>query len=143
MQTTQTGVPPDVQATARELSRRARGPVVRPGDPSYDEARLGWNRTVDSQPAVILQAQGAHDVQAAVRVARERRISFALQATGHGTLVPADGALLVKTTAMDQVSIDPHRRVARVGPGATWPRRGPRGPPRRSPGGSAAAGSHP
>jgi FAD binding domain len=55
-----------------------------------------------------------------VRVARRYRLPLAVQATGHGTLVPADGGLLVKTTAMAEVLVNPSRRVARVGPGATW-----------------------
>jgi hypothetical protein len=119
MQTTH-GTATDLESSARELSQQARGPVVRPGDPGYDQSRLGWNRTIESRPGLILQAQDAHDVQAAVRAAREQDIALAVQATGHGTLVPADGALLVKTTAMDHVAIDPHRRLAQVGPGATW-----------------------
>jgi FAD/FMN-containing dehydrogenase len=34
--------------------------------------------------------------------------------------VPADGALLVRTSAMAEVLVDPDRRIARVGPGARW-----------------------
>lgn len=45
---------------------------------------------------------------------------FAVQATGHGTHVPCDGGLLVKTAGMASVLVDPHRRIARVGPGARW-----------------------
>jgi FAD/FMN-containing dehydrogenase len=91
-----------------------------PGDPGYDEFRLGWNRAIDSRPAVIAAAETAADVRAAVRAARERGLPLAVQATGHGLVVPADGALLLRTTAMNRVEIDPHRRVARVGPGAIW-----------------------
>ena len=96
------------------------GAVFRPGDAGYDEHRLGWNRTFESRPALIAAARTAHDVRAAVLAARERDLPLAVQATGHGLVVPADGALLLKTTAMTGVEIDPHRRVARVGPGAVW-----------------------
>src|SRR6185295_6817484 len=40
--------------------------------------------------------------------------------TGHGTKVPADEGILVKTGAMATVLVDPDRRVAHVGPGARW-----------------------
>src|SRR5256885_5095956 len=41
-----------------------------------------------------------------------------VQATGHGTRVPADGGILLKTTPMTTVLIDPERRMAKVAPGA-------------------------
>ena len=34
--------------------------------------------------------------------------------------MPADGGLLLKTSRMAEVLVDPDRRVARVGPGAVW-----------------------
>jgi FAD/FMN-containing dehydrogenase len=45
----------------------------------------------------------------------------AVRATGHGTFAePAAGTLLIDTSAMRSVLVDPERRSARVGPGATW-----------------------
>jgi FAD/FMN-containing dehydrogenase len=69
---------------------------------------------------MVVEAAGASDVRAAVVAAREHDLPLAVQATGHGTHVPADGALLVRTTDMAAVLVDPDRRVARVGPGAVW-----------------------
>ncbi|MFF5079177.1 FAD-binding oxidoreductase [Actinoplanes sp. NPDC000266] len=96
------------------------GPVFRPGDAGYDAHRAGWQRAFESRPALIVAAARPDDVRKAVLTARERALPFAVQATGHGTLAPADGGLLLKTTALDSVAIDPARRVARVGPGALW-----------------------
>jgi FAD/FMN-containing dehydrogenase len=103
-----------------ELERRLDGSLHRPGEPGYDGHRLGWHRTFESHPALIAAAATAGDVRTAVLAAREHGLPLAVQATGHGAVVPADGALLLKTTALDGVEIDPHRRVARVGPGAVW-----------------------
>lgn len=52
--------------------------------------------------------------------AREYELPFAVQATGHGTHVPCDGGMLLKTSAMASVLVDPHRRSARVGAGTRW-----------------------
>src|SRR6185503_15719811 len=52
--------------------------------------------------------------------ARRDGLPFAVQATGHGTHVAHDGAVLLDTGAMTRVLVDPDRRVARVGPGARW-----------------------
>ncbi|GIM95352.1 FAD-binding oxidoreductase [Paractinoplanes toevensis] len=102
------------------LERHFTGAVFRPGRPGYDEHRLGWQRAFDPRPAVIAAAATEADVRTAVLAARDQELPLAVQATGHGMVVPADGALLLRTTALAGIEIDPHRRVARVGPGAIW-----------------------
>jgi FAD/FMN-containing dehydrogenase len=102
----------------RDLHRTFRGPVYLPGDQAYNAARATWSGALDQRPALVAEAMTPRDVQAAVVAAREHGLAFAVQATGHGTHVPADGALLLKTTLMAEVLVDPDRRIARVGPGA-------------------------
>ncbi|HET6551335.1 MAG TPA: FAD-binding oxidoreductase [Solirubrobacter sp.] len=61
------------------------------------------------------------DVRRAVLLARARGLRVAVRATGHGTLAePSPGTLLIDTSRMRCVLVDPLRRTARVGPGATW-----------------------
>jgi FAD/FMN-containing dehydrogenase len=96
------------------------GPVRGRGDDGYDEARRPWQLRVDPYPAVVVEAAGAGDVQTAIRTAREGDVPFAVQATGHGAVPRADGGLLLKTTALTGVEIDPDRRTARVGAGTPW-----------------------
>jgi FAD/FMN-containing dehydrogenase len=98
----------------RDLHRTFRGPVYLPTDQAYRAAR----GALDQRPAVVAEAISARDVQAAVIAAREHDLPFALQATGHGTFVPCDDGLLLKTSLMAEVLVDPDRRIARVGPGA-------------------------
>ena len=97
-----------------------RGPVHLPGEPAYDAHRATWSGKIDPRPAVVAEALTPSDVRAAVLIAREHGLPFAVQSTGHGTHVPADGALLLKTSQMAEVLVDPDRRIARVGPGAVW-----------------------
>jgi FAD/FMN-containing dehydrogenase len=75
---------------------------------------------LDPQPAAIVEASGVADVREAVAAAREQDLPLAVWATGHGTHVPPYGAVMLSTSAMATVLVDPDRRVARVGPGATW-----------------------
>jgi FAD/FMN-containing dehydrogenase len=96
------------------------GSVRLPGSEEYDVQRKSVIPTVDSRPLVVAEAYSRTDVQAAVRTAREYGVPIAVQATGHGTRVPADGGILVRTTAMTSVLVDPERRIAKVGPGARW-----------------------
>src|SRR3954468_13239619 len=102
----------------RELHKTFRGPVYLPGDEAYNTVRATWSGAVDQRPALVAEALGAADVQAAVTAARRHGLPLAVQATGHGTHVACDGGVLLKTSLMTEVLVDADRRVAHVGPGA-------------------------
>ena len=90
------------------------GQVFVPGGAGYDRARQAWNLAVDQRPAVVVEAGSAADVAQAVRYARAHRMRIAPQGTGHGAgpLEPLDGAMLLRTTRMRQVGINPATRTA-------------------------------
>ena len=50
-----------------DLRARLRGQVIYPDQPGYDEARVGFNLTLDQRPALIVLAADAADVAEAVR----------------------------------------------------------------------------
>src|SRR3954471_10031049 len=110
----------NVEAAARLLRRTLHGPLHRPGDAAYDALRRPHSPALDPRPAMVVEAYGAADVRAAVVAAREYALPFAVQSTGHGTHLPCDGGVLVRTGAMATVLVDPDRRVARVGAGTRW-----------------------
>jgi FAD/FMN-containing dehydrogenase len=93
-----------------------------PADPGWDDARQAWNLAVDQQPAAIARPGCVQDVVAAVQFARAHGLRVAAQGTGHnaGPLGSLAGTMLVKTTAMRRVSIDPGAQVARAEAGAVW-----------------------
>nr|WP_260408154.1 FAD-binding oxidoreductase [Planomonospora venezuelensis] len=93
-----------------------------PGEAGYDRARQPLFPAFDPRPALVAEAAGAEDVRSAVLAARELGLPLAVQATGHGTHAPCDGGLLLKTSEMTGVLVDPERRTARVAPGARWGR---------------------
>jgi FAD/FMN-containing dehydrogenase len=109
-------ISPAVQA----LQTTIHGAVHRPGDSTYDAARLPWNRRLDPHPAIVVEAAGPADVRTCILVAREHGLPFAVQSTGHGTYIPSDGGLLLRTGRMTSVEIDPERRTATVGAGVVW-----------------------
>ncbi|MEV0618964.1 FAD-dependent oxidoreductase [Nonomuraea sp. NPDC050404] len=96
------------------------GTVHLPGEAGYDETRRSLNPAVDSRPALVAEAYGPGDVRSALLAARAHGVPFAVQATGHGTHTACDGGILVRTSPMASVLVDPARRVAKVGPGARW-----------------------
>jgi FAD/FMN-containing dehydrogenase len=105
---------------AHRLQRAIGGGVYVPGDERYDTERRALLPNLDPCPAVVVMASSPADIQAAVGVARSYELPFAVQATGHGTRVPADDGILIKTSGMRSVLVDPSRKIARVGPGARW-----------------------
>ncbi|MFB4315895.1 FAD-binding oxidoreductase [Actinomadura sp. 21ATH] len=108
--------------TARRLRADFTGPVHLPGDAGYEKLRGTPFAPIDPRPALVAEATGAEDVRAAVLAARDAGLRPAVQATGHGTRAACDGGLLLRTSRMAGVLVDPHRRLARVGPGTRWGR---------------------
>ncbi|MWA01469.1 FAD-binding protein [Actinomadura sp. LD22] len=97
-----------------------RGAVLEPGDEGYDAERTGFQTAGPHRPAVIVVAEDAADVRAAVEHAAARGLPVAVQNTGHGLPLPADGGLLIATRKMTGVEIDPRTRTARIGAGVRW-----------------------
>jgi len=104
------------------LSTSLDGELVRPGDPTWDDARTAWNLAVDQRPAAVVLAESAADVSETVQAAREAGLRVAPQGTGHGASPIGDlsDTILLRTTRMRGVSIDPARRTARVEAGVLW-----------------------
>lgn len=75
------------------------------------------NTIVQERPAGVVTARSAEDVRDAVRHAVSAGLPVAVQATGHAYTTAADGALLIATREMADVTVDPDARTARVGAG--------------------------
>ncbi|WP_255621714.1 FAD-binding oxidoreductase [Pseudonocardia sp. DSM 110487] len=110
----------EAQHSVRELADRVRGPVLVPGGQGYDAECAGFNQSVQHLPALIVGATDVADVRAAVEFAASHNLPVAVQTTGHGPSVPADGALLINTRRMTGVRVDPVTRTARVAAGVRW-----------------------
>jgi FAD/FMN-containing dehydrogenase len=98
------------------------GQVVTPADPDYEDARRVHNFMIDRRPAVIVRCADTRDVRAVVDHARDTGRDLAVRGGGHS--VPGfgtgDGVIVADLSAMNRVLVDPERRTARVGGGATW-----------------------
>ncbi|WP_439383813.1 FAD-binding oxidoreductase [Amycolatopsis lexingtonensis] len=93
--------------------------TLRPGQDGYAEEVAGFQTAVPSAPAVVVPAESAEDVAAAVRYAAEHGLPVAVQATGHGLTAGTDG-VLISTRRMTGVEIDASARTARVEAGVRW-----------------------
>ena len=98
------------------------GIAITPGDDRYDQARALWNGTVDARPALIARCQTTDDIAAAVNLTRDSGLPLAVRGGGHSVagLSTCDGGVVIDLSLMRTVTVDPRRRIAVAGPGATW-----------------------
>src|SRR3954452_10102076 len=103
----------DTIAGLDALGVRLDGDLARPGDPEWDIARQAWQLAVDQRPAAVVQPASVDDGILTVAAARELGLRVAPQGTGHNAapLGPLDGTILLKTSMMRGVTIDPVRKV--------------------------------
>ena len=105
------------------LGAEIAGAVLAPQDASWDVERRPWALSVDQRPAAVALPESADDVAAIVTFAAERGLRVAPQGTGHNAH-PLEHRLgdtiLLKTSRMRSVEIDPLRRRARIEAGALW-----------------------
>ena len=96
--------------------------VLKAGGDGYDANRGAFNVLLSQEPAGIVTPRSAADVVDAVAYAKAEGLRIGAQRTGHSAepLGDLSGTLLVRTAAMNSVSIDAPRRIARVGAGALW-----------------------
>jgi FAD/FMN-containing dehydrogenase len=121
--TTTAGVDTVLKAPAVEaFQARLRGPLLRPGQAGYDEARAIHNAMIDRRPALIARCAGMADVMAAVRFAREHELLLSVRGGGHGMpgYAVCDGGLMLDLSGLTGIQVDPTRRTVRAGAGVTW-----------------------
>ncbi|HKQ41454.1 MAG TPA: FAD-binding protein, partial [Pseudonocardia sp.] len=103
-----------------ELTRRVRGPVLAQGAPGFDDELAGFQTGEPHRPDVVVGAEDAADVAAAVTFAAEHDLPVAVHATGHGRAAGIDGGVVVSTHRMAGVRVYPDTGVAHIGAGARW-----------------------
>src|SRR6185312_14899823 len=112
----------DAADAVTQLRLRVGGDVVTPAGANWNEARAAWNLAADQRPAIVVIAESAADVVAAVEFARDNDLRVTAQGTGHGAGPKRwdDDIMLVKLERMRGVEIDPAQKIARAEAGAQW-----------------------
>lgn len=101
---------------------RFEGDVLAEGDAGYDEARKLFNAMIDRKPRVIIQAANAQDVIAAVALARETGLPFAIKGGGHGVNGHAvcDDGIMLDLSPMKQIRVDAGAKTVIAEAGVNW-----------------------
>jgi hypothetical protein len=107
-------------SSIEQLRAQIAGPVLVREDPGYADEVVGFNLAYPHCPDVVVGATCTADVVAAVTFAAEHGLPVGVQATGHGVVATVDSGVLVSTSRMQDVVVDPVGRTATVGAGVKW-----------------------
>jgi FAD/FMN-containing dehydrogenase len=105
-------------ASAAGLARHLRGRVIGPDSPDWDMARRPWNRRVDQRPLVVADAEGPDDIAATVAHAARHDFQVTVQASGHGPGGSMENAILLRTSGLREITLDPGQRRSGSEPGS-------------------------
>lgn len=110
----------DPTSALRDLVALLPDRVLLPENPGWDRARLGWSLNVDQHPIAVVTVRDCEDVVTTVTWAAQHGLSVSAQPVGHGATTALSGTVLLRTAALQEVTIDAESRVAYVGAGVKW-----------------------
>lgn len=111
---------PFTKIDVSKLQESVRGSVLLPGHVDFESAWQPWSIGPEHKPALIVLAETAQDIAAAVSFAHDFDLPVSVQATGHGIQVPNVGGVHINTARMTGVTINAEAQTARVEAGAKW-----------------------
>ncbi len=95
--------------------------IFPPGSPEYESATTPHNATALQHPALVARPTSTAEVAEVVVYAAARGLSVLPQATGHGAGGDiGDDILILDTSGLVELTIDPETQTASAGPGLTW-----------------------
>ncbi|QDY84828.1 FAD-binding oxidoreductase [Paenibacillus polymyxa] len=100
----------------QEKNTRLTGRIVLPGNPSYNTARMEFNRRFSKFPRVIVFCQRTQDVINAVKWARERGIRLRVRSGRHSYegLSTVNGGIIIDVSEINKITVDRKNGVAIV-----------------------------
>jgi FAD binding domain/Berberine and berberine like len=114
------GLIAEKQDALTELRTALQGNLIEPGEVAYDDARGVWNGMIDKYPLAIARCKNTSDVQKAVKFARANNLTIAVRGGGHNVagLASVDGGIVIDLSEMNNVLVDPAKRIIKVAGGA-------------------------
>lgn len=100
----------------KKARTRLTGRIVLPGNPSYNAARMEFNRRFSKFPRVIVFCRRTQDVINAVRWARERGVRIRARSGRHSYegFSSVNGGIIIDVSEMNKVKVNRKKRLAYV-----------------------------
>ncbi|ESK91154.1 fad binding domain-containing protein [Moniliophthora roreri MCA 2997] len=109
--------------TLEQLKQSLHGDIVTPSDHDYLSAISRWAINAARHAKVVAFVKDVDDISLALRYAKENKLSLATRGGGHnavGASSAEDGLVIDLSRYMNQVRVDPARKLAYVQGGAVW-----------------------
>ena len=99
----------------------ARGRIITPEDPTYDQARTVFYGGIDKRPTAIVRVADVADVRRVIATARDEGYELAVRSGGHSIVghSTTDGGIVIDLRELSKIEVDPASRTAWVETGAT------------------------
>ncbi|MCS7463314.1 FAD-binding oxidoreductase [Paenibacillus doosanensis] len=100
----------------KKTGTRLTGRIVFPGNPSYNAARMEYNRRFSKFPKVIVFCRRTQDVINAVKWAREHGVRLRARSGRHSYegFSTVNGGIIIDVSEMNKIKVDRKNRVALV-----------------------------
>src|SRR5688500_4961489 len=108
------------QSDIETLRAKLKGTLLLPEDTKFSSASQPWNRSAVQRPAFVVMAASSKDIQLAVRFATENGLGVGVMSTGHGIGARCNDGVLINTSLLRGVTINPDLKQATVEAGALW-----------------------
>ncbi len=103
----------------QRLDQELCGRLSRPGNGRYAATTAIWAKPVGPMPRAIAHCRTAQDVQSTIRAARDCNLPLSVRGGGHDWAGRAlCGGIVIDLTAMNDVTLSPDYRAARISGGA-------------------------
>lgn len=97
------------------------GSVTLPTDPDYSTDRQVWNPAFQDYPEIIVYCETIQDVRASLAFARKHGLWVVARSGRHSTAgYSVNNAMVLDTSRMRYVTVDPEVPLAYVGPGTSF-----------------------
>jgi FAD/FMN-containing dehydrogenase len=109
----------DLSSSAKFPPAQLTGRIVRPQDPGYASASLGWDELFVRYPLVIVFAQETQDVVNALTWARQHNVALRVRSGRHSLegWSNVDNGIVIDVSELKSAEVDTATRTARVGAG--------------------------
>lgn len=105
----------------RSLQADLQGDVVLPSDPGYPAARQLSNLAFQHFPLLIAYCEVFSDVARCLKFAHQHKLWVTTRSGGHSTAgFSTNNGMVIDTSRMNGVYVDPVAKKAVVGPGTNW-----------------------
>ncbi len=103
------------------LQQQLQGDIVLPSDPGYPASRQMSNLAFQHFPLLIAYCEVFGDVQQCLKFAHEHQLWVTTRSGGHSTAgFSVNNGMVIDTSRMNGVYVDPVAKRAVVGPGTNW-----------------------